>query len=148
LVRGNPGKPNLRGFSLSRARALAATAQRACFARSARSPQLRGLRAVRGAARRKRPVWPRTTQAMTNNRPERIAVVRRRCSLQKLIAARSRFGPPLTADESRYDVIWNQCHAAQFAALPDPNEPPISLLLALVVITSPKSEVWIAAGFG
>ena len=46
-------------------------------------------------------------------------------------------GISLLPDKCRDSVIGNQCDAAQFPALPNPNEPPISKLLALVVVTSP-----------
>ena len=54
----------------------------------------------------------------------------------------------MTADESRDIVVRNQCDAAQLSPLPNPNEAPVSLLLAFVVITAAKSEVGITASFG
>jgi hypothetical protein len=51
-----------------------------------------------------------------------------------VLEAASCCGPPLISNESRNGVIWNQCDTAQFAALSNPNELPVSLLLAFVVV--------------
>jgi hypothetical protein len=51
----------------------------------------------------------------------------------------------LLPDEISDSVIGHERDAAYLAALTKPNESPVSLLLAFVVITPAKSKVWIAA---
>ena len=70
-----------------------------------------------------------------------------RAVLAVRLSAHSRLSPPLIPNECRNSVVRYERHTAQFSALPNPNEPPISELLALVIVASPKAKIRIAASF-
>jgi hypothetical protein len=53
--------------------------------------------------------------------------------------------PSLLADESSNRIVLHKRNPAQFSALANANEPPITLLLAFVVVRASKPEVRIAA---
>jgi hypothetical protein len=51
----------------------------------------------------------------------------------------------LLPDEIRDGVVGHERDAALFAALSNPNEPPIAQLLAFVIVTAAEAKVWVAA---
>ena len=53
----------------------------------------------------------------------------------------------MLSDERRDSIIGNQRDAAEFPALPNPNETPESLFLAFVIITTAEPKVGITAKF-
>ncbi len=62
--------------------------------------------------------------------------------------APSRGGPAVISDEGHDSVIRDECDAAQLSTLPNPNEMPIALFFAFVVVAATKSEVRIATRLG
>ena len=65
--------------------------------------------------------------------------------LLSIQAAASCCGPPLIPNEVRDGVIGYERDTAHLAALSNPNESPVSLLFAFVVVTAAKPKVRIAA---
>ena len=53
----------------------------------------------------------------------------------------------MISNEGHDSVIRDECNAAQLSTLPKPNEMPIALFFALIVVAPSEAEVWIASRF-